>query len=414
VANEREGKLLSRIRGNAEWAAIKWGWTLMTPFLVAFYEKARHLNIDWYLFGYLLALSIFVILAGWAIKSSSKTADVSENGRGSGHREEPPDSLALLFTPIQREILDLVKDLRQLVKDAGPAPTLQTKMPGPMPKGANVQVWTELKKIESDEWMKEYSEWARKVIYSYRQHFAGRVKKFRDALGASTGLVVVSLDTYTTDIRPGEDFYRLRDVLLGFLIELDKMKDGPQPQLSEKVSIKIGTPTQEENKAIAPAQQAQLCIDRCESLNCTISDAYDLDLSGGPHKVAILSFINKYDTSLEYIRAEITFFNSDKTPYTKIEQGIWRGGAKDGTSMEMEKGIPYSLIIAVRIPPEKPFCPGFICDPTPEFREVSLQTGLEVQDVNVRLYFGFWNQQGGAFQDFPIKLTVGDSLQITC
>jgi hypothetical protein len=195
--------------------------------LYALYEKARHLSVDWYLFGYMFALSLLFITTAWKLISDAKKLSISVSKKGpESSAETSPDSNALILTPLQGEILHLSRDLHQLLKEAGPPPELQNT--GPMKKGEDAQAWTKQQTIEADEWTKAYSEWARKLIYNYRQRFSERVKKAMHSLGANTGMVVVSLEPYTTDIRPGADFQQLIDILLEFFVKLEKRREESQ------------------------------------------------------------------------------------------------------------------------------------------------------------------------------------------
>jgi len=123
------------------------------------------------------------------------------------------------FTPLQIEIIQLARDLRHLLVDAGPPPDL--KNTGPMPKGNDLNVWMKERMDESGLWTDAYSEWARKIIYRYQEEFAHRVKLVMTSLGKTTGMVVISLEPYTSDVRPGEDFQNLIDLLLGFFVKLE-------------------------------------------------------------------------------------------------------------------------------------------------------------------------------------------------
>ncbi len=123
------------------------------------------------------------------------------------------------FIPLQIDIIQLARDLRQMSADAGPPPAL--KNCGPMPTGSDVSAWMKERMDESGLWTNAYSEWARKIIYRYQEEFAHRVKLVMTSLGKTTGMVVISLEPYTTDVRPGEDFQTLIDLLLGFFVKLE-------------------------------------------------------------------------------------------------------------------------------------------------------------------------------------------------
>ena len=128
-----------------------------------------------------------------------------------------------VFSPLQLEILRLSRDLRQLRREAGPAPVLQNI--GPMKPGEDTHGWTTQKLAETEAWTDEYAKWARKFIYSYQEIFAPRVKSVMTSLGSSTGMVVVSLEPYTKDVRPGSDFDELLNILLRFFVQLEATAD---------------------------------------------------------------------------------------------------------------------------------------------------------------------------------------------
>jgi hypothetical protein len=114
-----------------------------------------------------------------------------------------------LFSPLQIEILRLYRDLRQMLRDAGPAPELRNG-------GLLVHEGV------ASAWMEEYSQWARKITYRYRGEFADRVPAVMVSLGQTTGMVVTDLEPYTKEVRPGYDFRQLLDLLLGFVVKLEK------------------------------------------------------------------------------------------------------------------------------------------------------------------------------------------------
>ena len=115
---------------------------------------------------------------------------------------------ASVLTPLQMDVLRLTRDLRDFLKELGPAPQL--------PVGAST-----LGLDQIDDWTGEYAEWARKMIYRYRSDFAPRVRDIANRIGANTDMVVVSLEPYCNDVRPGHDFDILLDTLLGFAAKLE-------------------------------------------------------------------------------------------------------------------------------------------------------------------------------------------------
>lgn len=241
----RIGKFVHWIAPNAIWDVIKWlgGSSMMTSIGRLCWLEFHRSPVDWYWLAALFLVGIILTLIGVLCQHrkeshSAAESDTAAQAKTNSVGSEAPALHMLSFTPLQTEIFQLVRDLRKLLKDAGPAPVLETKYPGPISKTANAQarqVREELIQIETNEWMNKHSEWARKIIYRYREQFSDRVKKFRDSLGASTGMVVVPLDPYTTDIRP-EEFKDLIGVLLNFFVELEKRKDMPEIQTLQILS----------------------------------------------------------------------------------------------------------------------------------------------------------------------------------
>lgn len=134
-----------------------------------------------------------------------------------------------LLSPLQSQILQLIRDLRKLRNDAGPAPELQNT--APMKTGEDPKAWTAQMLSDSTVWTGEYAEWARKLVYRFRRDFAGRVKEVANALGATTGMVVAPLEPYTSDVRPGDDFQQLLNLLSNFVIQLEIAESERQDSL---------------------------------------------------------------------------------------------------------------------------------------------------------------------------------------
>jgi hypothetical protein len=126
-----------------------------------------------------------------------------------------------ILSPLQNEILFLTRDLRKMRDEIGPAPELASENMGPMPTGVNFDAWMKQRLDDTGAWSEAYSFWARKFIYRYRAEFADRVKKVMNSLAATTGMLVYSLNGYASDVRPGQDFQKLIDILLGFVAKLE-------------------------------------------------------------------------------------------------------------------------------------------------------------------------------------------------
>jgi hypothetical protein len=170
----------------------------------------------WFLSVLVIAFSL--IVAAFVIKNPKRDSKV-----------EPLSSL-------QSDILHLSRDLRLMLKDAGPKPEPQFE---PMKEGQDQKAQTSQWLDDTDKWQNAYSEWARKIIYRYREEFAGRVKSLMNSLGL-TGMVVAPLEPYTTDVRPGDDFTQLIDLLMGFFVQLENPKQ--RPLLSKMLLNQPATP----------------------------------------------------------------------------------------------------------------------------------------------------------------------------
>jgi hypothetical protein len=130
--------------------------------------------------------------------------------------EELQGKLAFL-SPLQVKILQLTRDLR-ILRAFEAAPQLENT--GPMKKGEDLDAWMRTRLDETGTWSAAYARWERKLIYSYRSDFAERVREVMLLIG-KTGMIVASLEPYTTDVRPGDDFQSLIELLLGFLVKLE-------------------------------------------------------------------------------------------------------------------------------------------------------------------------------------------------
>ena len=73
--SEKEG-FFRRIRPHVEFEAIKWfvlgGGATMTVALYALYQKARHLGVDWYVFGGMFLVSLFLLSIAWWLSERNK------------------------------------------------------------------------------------------------------------------------------------------------------------------------------------------------------------------------------------------------------------------------------------------------------------------------------------------------------
>lgn len=85
------------------------------------------------------------------------------------------DSPQLVFTPLQIEIIERARGLRQLLKNAGPPPEMQNK--GPKPEGEDLQKWLAQRTLEALEWEQKRAEWTQQILYAYQRDFAQQVEQ---------------------------------------------------------------------------------------------------------------------------------------------------------------------------------------------------------------------------------------------
>lgn len=226
------------------------GGSLVISTAVALWEHLRHQSVDWWGILGLFVVACIVFFFVVRLKSKPTNEELigsqirkpawqklqwanAERNRLEGEverlkqtktkqEESAPRPIDSLLSPLQIEILQLSKDLHTLLRDAGQPPEL--KNTGPMKKGEDQKQWSEERLAESIAWTAERAEWERKFIYSYKEHFAARVKKLRNDLG-KTGRVVVSLDPYTDNIHNSTgDFEELIDILMDFFMQLENPK----------------------------------------------------------------------------------------------------------------------------------------------------------------------------------------------
>jgi hypothetical protein len=147
-----------------------------------------------------------------------------------------------LFSPLQTEIIQLSRDLRQFLKDSGPRPTLQQDLPG-----ENLIAWVKHREAEAIRLADADAKWSTKFRYAYRESFAGRVKTLMHSIRKTTGMVVDEFEPYSTDVTPGADFQQLLDLLMDFFDKIenpDRLKESveslsPQPEEQREPSPSI-------------------------------------------------------------------------------------------------------------------------------------------------------------------------------
>jgi hypothetical protein len=187
--------------------------------------------------------------------------------------------------PIQRELLELSRDLRRMLKDAGPQP--MPKFAGPLKEGQDQKAWTDQWSADTNKWQDAYSEWARKIIYRYREEFAGRVKKVMNSLGLTTGMVVAPLEPYASDVRPGDDFNNLIDLLIGFFAKLENPKPSP---ISRAM---LSQPAVEMQNQKQPSQPDTSIKDTDPHIEIKFSDLRGVTGSSKPEEQSCFDLINR-------------------------------------------------------------------------------------------------------------------------
>jgi hypothetical protein len=78
---------------------------------------------------------------------------------------------------------------------------------------------------ETDAWHVAYGQWARKRFYGYQTRYLERVKELASEIGAKSGMVVAPLMDYVNDVEPLMDFDALPDLLLEFVVKLEKPEE---------------------------------------------------------------------------------------------------------------------------------------------------------------------------------------------
>lgn len=170
---EKEG-LLQRIRPHAEWEAVKWfvlgGVPTMLAALYALYQTARQLSIDWYVFGGMFLVSLFLLsFALWLSGRNNKSASVSKEPETSLPADIPASSL---FTPLQIDAFQLAKGLREFFSETEPKPTYNTTIHHTDGTASAI----------ADAFVRN-NDWMDKITNKYSRLFAGEVTDMKYRLG---------------------------------------------------------------------------------------------------------------------------------------------------------------------------------------------------------------------------------------
>jgi hypothetical protein len=150
-----------------------------------------------------------------------------------------------LLSPLQSRILWLARDLRTFLQKVGPAPELHN--PGPIKAGEDVGTEMIKRTTEAHTWTVAHGEWARKRLYGYQTRYIEKVGKLANEIGAESGMVMAPLMLYVKDVKPLIDFDALPDLLLEFVVKLEKPEERrrleEKRKMQEKLALQANTPT---------------------------------------------------------------------------------------------------------------------------------------------------------------------------
>ena len=103
--------LFHRIRGNAEWEAIKWAWPLGRSAMIslgwALLERIRSVHVDWIGIGILFALCMMLGYLVFPVRMTFRRRATYESP---------------IFSPLQVEAFQLAKDILKYFADFEPIP----------------------------------------------------------------------------------------------------------------------------------------------------------------------------------------------------------------------------------------------------------------------------------------------------
>lgn len=215
------------------------GGSLVTSLCAAIWEYLRHRSVDWWGIFALFVLTFAVLL--WGKRRRMLPAEVVEIPPA------PPPIHAQdgLLSPLQVDILVLSRGLRAFLQKIGPAPELRN--PGPIKAGEDLATEMAKRTADVNAWHVAYGEWARKRLYGYQAHYLEGVKKVANEIGAESGIVVAPLMRYIADVKPNIDFDALPDLLLEFLIELEKPEEARRLEAERKMQEKQALLTDKSN-----------------------------------------------------------------------------------------------------------------------------------------------------------------------
>jgi hypothetical protein len=147
----------------------------MMPTVYALYQKARHLSIDWWVFGgvFLLSLISSPLAACWFSTRSNRLSPADKENP-SLPTDIPTNPVISLFSPLQVEAFQLAKDLREFFIGLGPRPVLE-KNPQNRTDGPIERAFEFLEEKQGP--------WNQKLTHGYSLHFADRVYRMKHQLG---------------------------------------------------------------------------------------------------------------------------------------------------------------------------------------------------------------------------------------
>jgi hypothetical protein len=160
---------------NAAWDSIKNSWQWASPFVIPLgygvIQKARHLSLDLWVLGALIALSLISPLIGWL--ATGKKAHSSKTQLPEVQTSVVPDSCAGLLSRPQVEAIKLVRGLRKLIADAGAEPDFA-------PEQENRDL--EYLANRLTDYNRRLFEWSSRFNANYNLHFAEAIENYRLAI----------------------------------------------------------------------------------------------------------------------------------------------------------------------------------------------------------------------------------------
>lgn len=250
MADNNQGGLLGRIRGNAEWEFIKFigGSSVMTSIWQVCIASIHHVRPDWLMWDAVFGLGIALAGIGYwrqrrALIGASPTVnepkspltinssdDASEADRQAfndavkelANRHNTGEVLRAgvqfldMFSPLQRETFQIAYELRQFLSMAGKRPVPQRDGHAWLPDGT-MEWLIARNNVETP--------WVLHLVHSYADKYAAKVKHAMHELGAA-GLAVWPLAPYTEAIIDESNIMDAADILEKMALEVGALQRG--------------------------------------------------------------------------------------------------------------------------------------------------------------------------------------------